>query len=56
EGGKGFTPSIEFEYFVEGSKYKGTRLQYGQIGSWSREHAERTIAAYAVGTSVASLF
>lgn len=52
EGAKGYTPSIEYEYIVEGSRHKGTRLQYGQVGSWSREHAERTIAAYAAGTSV----
>jgi hypothetical protein len=52
EGAKGYTPSIEYEYIVEGSRQKGTRLQYGQVGSWSREHAERTIAAYAAGASV----
>jgi hypothetical protein len=56
EGNKGFTPSIEFEYVVEGNRYKGSRLRYGQVGSSNRERAERTIAGYPVGTSVSVFF
>jgi hypothetical protein len=56
EGSKGFTPSIEFEYVVEGNRYKGSRLRYGQVGSSKRELAERTIAAYPLGTSVPVFF
>ncbi|MGD1096845.1 MAG: DUF3592 domain-containing protein [Bryobacteraceae bacterium] len=47
--GESFTPQVEYEYVVEGVKYRSTRLRYGQIGSWNRKRAEGTIAPYTVG-------
>jgi hypothetical protein len=49
DDGETLTPQVEYEYVVAGVKYHGTRLRYGQIGSWSRKHAEGTIAPYVAG-------
>ena len=52
ERGKSYTPSVEYEYSVEGVTYRGTRIRYGQIGSTGRRRAERALADYAEGASV----
>ena len=52
DGGRGFTPQVEYEYVVEGATCRGMRLRYGRIGSWSRKQAERIIAPYPAGASV----
>ena len=54
--GEGYTPRVEYEYVVEGKTYRGTRLRYGQTGSWSRKHAERTIARFAAGAGTPVFF
>jgi Protein of unknown function (DUF3592) len=50
--GEGYTPQVEYEYSVEGKKYRGMRLRYGQTGSWNRKQAERIIGPYVAGSSV----
>lgn len=56
EDGETYTPRIEYEYQVEGTNYRGTVLQQGRIGSWSRKRAERIIAPYSPGASVVVFF
>jgi hypothetical protein len=50
--GTGYVPTVEYEYNVEGNKYSGTRLRYGQTGSSNRAQAERLIRPYQEGASV----
>ena len=47
--GESFTAQVEFEYVVEGSTHRGTRLRYGRIGRASRRRAEQVLAPYPVG-------
>jgi hypothetical protein len=54
--GETLTPQVEYEYAVSGIKYRGTRLRYGQIGSWNRKQAERTIARYIAGAQQTVLY
>ena len=54
--GEGYTPRVEYEYSVDGTKYRGVRLRYGQTGSWNRGRAERVIAPYPPGSSVLVFF
>jgi hypothetical protein len=54
--GESFTPQVEYEYVVAGVNYRGTRLRYGQIGSWNRKQAERTIARYIAGAQQTVLY
>ncbi len=56
DDGENFTPRVEYEYVVAGVKYRGTRLRYGQIGSWNRKQAERTIARYIAGAQQTVLY
>jgi len=56
EGGKGYTPRVEYDYVVEGKKYRGTRLRYGQTGNSNRERAERVILSYPADSSVPVFF
>jgi Protein of unknown function (DUF3592) len=48
----GHHPAVEYEYSIEGKKYSGSRIRYGQIGSQDRSGAERVIAPYQPGTQV----
>jgi hypothetical protein len=48
--GDTYTPTFEYDYQVAGVPHRGTRLRYGAIGSSNRKQAERTIAAYPVGS------
>jgi hypothetical protein len=48
--GESFAPHVEYECIVEGHKYCGARLRYGQTGNWSRKQAEQAIGTYFVGT------
>jgi hypothetical protein len=50
QGGKGYTPSVEYEYVVNGTTYRGKRLCYGQTGSWGRKQAKRTVARFVGGS------
>lgn len=56
EGGRSTKPQVEYEYVVEGATYRGTRLRYGQTGSWSQKQAERVIAPFQAGASVPVFF
>jgi hypothetical protein len=50
--GAGYFPTVEYEYIMEGRKYSGNRLRYGQTGSSFRRQAERVIGPYPAGASV----
>ena len=56
DGGRSYTPQVEYEYTVQGNTYRGMRLRFGQIGSWSREQAERVIARYSPSSTVRVFF
>ena len=47
--GEGYTATVKYDYDVGGMTYRGTRLRFGQTGSWNRPQAERVIARYVVG-------
>ena len=54
--GQTYTPNVEYEYRVEGVKYLGATMQYGQMGFSYRGWAERAIAGYPPGASVAVFY
>ena len=54
--GESYMPQVEYEYVVEGKKYHGTRLRYGQIGTWTRKQAERVLAPFPEGGRAAVFY
>ena len=52
DDGKGYTPQLEYEYTFQGSSYRGKRIRFGQIGSWSRKQAEGILAPFPEGSAV----
>jgi|SRR5208283_1250256 len=52
DDGQGYTPKVEYEYTYQGSAYRGKRLRFGQIGSWSRKQAEEILARFQEGSTV----
>jgi hypothetical protein len=54
--GDSYTPQVEYEYAIDAKTYRSSRRRFGQIGSWGRAQAERTIAPYQPGSSVPVYF
>jgi hypothetical protein len=54
--GEAHTATVEYEYTVAGAVFKGTRLRFGQTGSWNRAHAEHLLAPYPAESSVDVFF
>ena len=52
DGNVSYTPQVEYDYTVEGTAYRGTLLQSGQLGSSNRARAEQAIAPYPADTTV----
>ena len=50
--GEGYTPQLEYEYAYQGSSYRGKRIRFGQVGSWSRKQAEGILAPFPEGSAV----
>ena len=49
---QGYTPQLEYEYSYQGAAYRGKRIRFGQVGSWSRKQAEGILAPFPEGSTV----
>jgi hypothetical protein len=56
EGGEGNTPRVEYQYAVQGNTYQGTRIRFGQTGTWTGAQAERVIAPFSPDSTIAVFF